>query len=321
MSTAEPVPKKTFISVPDYMPLAMAQKMKLALVGGVLSPIYWLLAYYYRVPGLQFRGQCAMLGLRLLLNRKGPIAYSTIYSFFFWPMDSVRYFEFDFMWRALANTTIQHYLDVSSPRMLPTLLLLRQRTLSAELLNPDSKDLTLTTALIKASGLSDLCHFHNCLIGEAPFAPESFDVITSISVVEHIPQDTQAIRKMWAMLKRGGRLLLSVPCAAETSEEYINQNEYGVLEPDKSGFVFWQRFYDQPLLQERIFSITGQPHRKIVYGEKKAGTIIENMRRKRADPKYPAWREPYMMGQEYGCFKSISDLPGQGVIAMEFVKA
>jgi SAM-dependent methyltransferase len=316
---AEPVPKKTFISVPDHMPLTTAQKIKLALVGGILSPIYWLLAYYYRVPGLQFRVQCTRLGLRLLLNRKAPIA-DTIYSFFFYPMDSVRYLEFDFMWRALANAPIQHYLDVSSPRIFPALLLLRQRTLSAELLNPDTKDLAVTTALINASGLSGRCHFHNCLIGEAPFAPESFDVITSISVVEHIPQDTQAVRKMWAMLKRGGRLLLSVPCAAENSEEYINKNEYGLLEPDKSGFVFWQRFYDTLLLQERIFSITGQPNRKIVYGEKKAGTIINNIRRKRADRKYPFWREPYMMGQEYGYFKSIADLPGQGVIAMEFVK-
>jgi SAM-dependent methyltransferase len=320
MGMAEPVPKKTFISVPEHVPLTTAKKIKLALAGGILSPVYWLSAYYYRVPGLQFRGQCTKLGLRLLLNRKVPIA-DAVYSFFFYPMDSVRYFEFDFMWRALANAPIQRYLDVSSPRMFPALLLLRQRTLSAELLNPDAKDLAATTALIKASGLSDRCHFHNCLIGEAPFAPESFDVITSISVVEHIPQDTQAVQKMWAMLKRGGRLLLSVPCAAESSEEYINQNEYGLLEPDKSGFVFWQRFYDQQLLQERIFSITGQPGREIVYGEKKAGAIFSNTERKRADPEYPFWREPYMMGQEYGCFKSIADLPGQGVIAMEFVKA
>jgi SAM-dependent methyltransferase len=320
MNKDKPVPKKTFISLSDCVPLTTAQKIKLALKGGVLSPMYWLLAYYYRVPGLQLRGKCARLGLRLLLNRKAPIAYRTIYSFFFWPIDSVRYFEFDFMWRMLANAPIQYYLDVSSPRIFPTLLLRRQRTLSAELLNPDAKDLAITTALIKASGLSDRCHFHNCLIGEAPFAPESFDVITSISVVEHIPQDTQAVQKMWAMLKRGGRLLLSMPCAAEALEEYINQNEYGLLEPDKNGFIFWQRFYDPPLLQERIFSITGQPNRKIVYGEKKAGAIINNTRRKWADPKYPVWREPYMMGQEYGYFKSIADLPGQGVIAMEFVK-
>jgi len=233
----------------------------------------------------------------------------------------VRYFEFDFMWRVLADVPIQHYLDVSSPRLFPTLLLLKRRNISVELLNPDAKDLAVTKDLIKSIGLSGRCHFYNCLIGEASFAPESFDVITSISVVEHIPQDTQAIQNMWEMLKRGGRLLLSVPCAAVTSEEYINQNEYGLLEPDKNGFVFWQRFYDQLLLQERIFSITGQPNRKIVYGEKKPGAIINNTRRKRADPKYPFWREPYMMGQEYGYFKSIADLPGQGVIALEFVKA
>ncbi|MGB8225918.1 MAG: methyltransferase domain-containing protein [Sedimentisphaerales bacterium] len=320
MNTDKPVPKKTFIRAPDCVPLTMAQKIRLALKGGVLSPIYLLLAYYYHVPGLQLRGKCARLGLRLLLTRKAPLAYRTVYSFFFWPMDSVRHFEFDFMWRMLADTPIQHYLDVSSPRLFPTLLLRRHRTMSAEFLNPDAKDLAITTALIKSSGLSDRCHFHNCLIGEAPFAPESFDVITSISVVEHIPQDTQAIQKMWTMLKRGGRLLLSMPCAAEALEEYIDQNEYGLLEPDKNGFIFWQRFYDPLLLQERIFSITGQPNCQMVYGEKKAGAIINNTQHKRADPKYPLWREPYMMGQEYGYFKSIADLPGQGVVAMEFIK-
>jgi hypothetical protein len=314
------VPRKIFISVPNRVPFTMAQKIKLALISGILSPIYWLLAFYYHVPGLRLRGNCASLGLRLLLNRKAPVAFNFIYSFFFWPMDSVRYFEFDFMWRALANAPIQHYLDVSSPRMFPTLLLMRQHCLSMDLLNPDSKDLAVTMALIKASGLSGRCHFHNCLIGEATFAPESFDTITSISVVEHIPQDTQAIHKMWEMLKRGGRLFLSVPCAAETSEEYIDKNEYGLLEPSENGFTFWQRIYDPMLLQERIFSITGQPNRKIVYGEKKAGTILNNTKSKRFDPNYPIWREPYMMGQEYCYFESVADLPGQGVIAMEFVK-
>jgi ubiquinone/menaquinone biosynthesis C-methylase UbiE len=320
MSMVESVPKKTFIIAPNRATLTKAQIIKLALTGGVLSPIYWLLSYYYHVPGLQLRVKCSRLALQLLLNRKAPISYYTIYSFLFCPMDSVRYFEFDFMWRALDNVPIQHYLDVSSPRLFFTLLLLQRRTLSAELLNPDIKDLTLTEDLIKSSGLSNQCHFHSCLIGEAPFAPESFDAITSISVIEHIPQDTQAIQKMWALLKRGGRLLLSVPCSAETSEEYINQNPYGLIEPDKDGFIFFQRFYDLQLLQERIFSITGQPYRKIIYGEKKAGSIINNARQKRADPKYPSWREPYMMGQEYGYFKSVADLPGQGVIAMEFIK-
>ncbi len=238
-------------------------------------------------------------------------------------MDSTRYFEFDFAWRALANVPIQHYLDVSSPRLFPLILLSKKRAMTAELINPDSNDLNTTINLVRASGFDARCRWRDCLIESAPFAPGSFDVITSISVVEHIPQDTLALQKMWMLLKFGGRLLLTVPCAAEASEQYIDYDAYGLLAPDAQGFVFWQRFYDESLLRERIFSVTGEPIQSVIYGEKIAGSFLKNAERKRAEffTTYPFWREPYMMGQEYACFESVDALPGEGVIAMEFVKS
>ena len=36
---------------------------------------------------------------------------------------------------------------------------------------------------------------------------------------------------------------------------------------------------------------------------------------------YPFWRESLMMGKEYRDFERIRDLPGLGVVVMEFVKA
>ncbi|MCX6983437.1 MAG: class I SAM-dependent methyltransferase [Lentisphaerae bacterium] len=291
------------------------------MVGSILSPTYWLLAHRNRVPGLQVRLHCAFLGLSLLYSHKAPVSYVTVYHLLFWPMDSTRYFEFDFMWRVLISIdTVERYLDVSSPRLFPILVSSKKRKLKADLINPDTKDLAITANLIRAIGLTDRCRWHNCLIETAPFETESFDMITSISVMEHIPQDTPAIKRMWDLLRRGGRLLLSVPCAAEASEQYINRNEYGLLEPDEKGFVFGQRFYDLPLLQERIFSVTGPPNRYAIYGEKIAGSFLQNAERKRTDPQYPYWREPYMMGEEYRYFEGVSDLPGEGVIAMEFIK-
>ena len=60
----------------------------------------------------------------------------------------------------------------------------------------------------------------------------------------------------------------------------------------------------------------------VVYGEKEAGAFQRNARRKRAEHSttYPFWREPYMMATEYTYFRRLEDLPGEGVIAMEFTK-
>jgi SAM-dependent methyltransferase len=290
------------------------------LVGSFASPFYWLLAHRYQVPGLQFQVDCALLGLRLLCNRKVPVPYREIYRLLFWPMNSARYFEFDFMWRCLTGIPIRRYLDVSSPQMFPILLIDTRRELVADLINPDMRDLQGTAKLVRALGLDNRCNLNDYLIGSAPFEAESFDLITSMSVVEHIPQDTAGVERMWRLLKPNGRLLLTVPCAAEALEEYEDQNQYGVLEPDEEGFYFFQRYYDQKLLQERIFRVTGEPRHQAVYGEITPGSYRKNEQFKISNPNYPAWREPYLMGEQYRYFKDVNSLPGVGVIGLEFVK-
>lgn len=249
------------------------------------------------------------------------MSFGHIYSLLFWPMDSTRYFEFAFMWDALSKLSISHYLDVSSPRLFPIVLTLKKHGIFAELLNPDAADLSSTANMVQALSLEKRCNLRGCLISAAPIEPESFDVVTSISVVEHIPQDTQAVQKMWNLLKPGGSLLLTLPCAAQASEQYIDRNEYGLLTPDQEGYFFFQRLYDQELLEERIFSVTGQPRQCVIYGERSPGALRRNLDRKLEDPYYPYWREPYMMGQEFCYFRDLSELPGEGVIALEFEKS
>ena len=171
-------------------------------------------------------------------------------------------------------------------------------------------------------GFAKRCTFIEQNVAQLKFADESFDTITSISVIEHIPEngDREAVAKIWSLLKPGGRLFLSMPCAAEAMEEYIDYNEYGFLIEDGNGFVFGQRFYDQEMLDERIFKITGRPRRVSIYGEKKFGLLILNRAEKLSKHNYPYWREPYMMGKDFKIFASIDELPGWGVIAMEFCK-
>lgn len=288
-------------------------------MGVVLSPLYWLLAHRYHTPGLGLHQNCARFVLRLLSKPPDSISNGWLYYLLFMPMDSTRYFEFDFVWRALSQISFQRYLDVSSPRLFPLLLLSERRGLKADLLNPDQSDLGITANFARAAGLTDRCRLHNSLIQMAPFVSETFDAITSISVIEHIPQDTLAIKKMWELLSPGGRFLLSVPCAAEAEEQYINVNPYHLLNPDPNGFVFLQYLYDETLLQERIFDMTGPPARFRIYGEKRAGFLRRNLDAK-ASPRYPFWSEPYTTGKEFRYFSSLGDLPGEAVIAMEFVK-
>lgn len=320
MEVSSRIVPKSYIRIPSMPRLSLRRKVWRAALGSVLSPIYWMLAHGYGVPGLRFRLDSGLLGLRVLCSRRAAISYSDIFNLMFWPMVSFRYFEFDFMWRTFSTVAFRSYLDISSPRLFPILVAIRNRDITATLLNPDVGDLALTRQLVGLAGIENRCRFSCDLIGSAPFGDASFDIITSISVLEHIPDDTQAVQRMWDLLKPQGRLLLTVPCAAGHSEEYLDRNEYGLLNPGEDGFFFFQRYYDQAALQERIFRITGQPCRYAIYGEMKPGLYRKNMDARASDPNYPAWREPYMMGKEYSYFEAVNDLPGVGVIGMEFLK-
>jgi len=309
---------KEYLRFPEpYKRVPRIKRLAHTLAGLMLFPVYWVMAYAVRTPGLAFRVLCALKGMRLLLRERD---YVRAYGLLVAPLDSVRYFEFDFMWSAVKRIRVRSYLDVSSPRMLPLLITDREKSLVADLINPDKKDMHATISLANLFGVADRCRFHGSLIEEAPLRQESFDLITSMSVIEHIPDDKGAIQKMWDLLKPGGVLLISIPCAAKASEEYTNLNDYQLIDTDERGFVFWQRYYDEALIQQKIYSITGLPRRYQIYAEKEAGSYNRNVTQKRSDPYYPYWREPLMMGMQYKFMDRLVDLPGMGVIAMEFVK-
>jgi len=282
---------------------------------------YWAAAFWLHTPGLSLHRQIIEHAIRLRLAGAGNCTgYQQMVTL---PLDSVRYFEFDFLWRSVAGMESgRRYLDISSPRLFPMMLLQSHPQFTADLVNPDLKDLEVTRELFDVCELSGRCCFRGELAGELDLLPESYDLITSISVIEHIPGsgDLLAVEKMWQLLKPGGRLLLSVPCAEQAFEEYIDYDEYQLLDADQEKFVFGQRFYHDALLRERIFAVTGPPSRMEVYGEKRFGVCIANREAKVSDPNYPFWREPYLMGRQFSYFEAIERLPGWGVVAMEFRK-
>ncbi len=260
------------------------------------------------------------MGLRSLLGKNKDVSYAELYRMLFAPVESTRYFEFGLAWDFLSDMPIGRYLDVSSPRLFPLALMTQRREATADLLNPNHEDLKVTAGLVRACGLADRSSFWDCVIEEAPFSASTFDVITSISVVEHILEDKNAVHQMWDLLKPMGRLILSVPCSAVAEEQYIDVDQFGLQEPGENGFFFLQNVYDQTLLQERFYSIVGSPTRYAIYGEKEPGSLRRGLLQKWTRDKYPRWREPYTMAQEFRRYDSVDDLPGEGIIVMEFEK-
>jgi SAM-dependent methyltransferase len=311
--------KKTYTRVPDVAVESALGRVERILCSTVF-PLYLLRARTSGIPGLRFPSNSARLALRSLRSRHAGVSYGEIYRMLFTPVESTRYFEFGLAWEFLSNVSIDRYLDVSSPRLFPLSLVAQRSKTRAELINPTLDDLKLTSGIVRACGLANRCTLWSCLIEDAPFTSNTFDVITSLSVVEHIPADKNAVQRMWNLLKPGGRLVLSVPCAAVAEEQYIDVDQFGLQRHDEQGFFFLQYLYDEALLQERFYSALGSPTRHAIYGENEAGSLRRGLIRKWSGAKYPRWKEPYTMARDFKRYQNVRDLPGEGVIAMEFVK-
>jgi hypothetical protein len=127
---------RTLIRVPAKSALGRTRHLRRAMLGAFLSPIYCLLALHERGPGLAFRWDSAVLALRLLRRRTRQISIADVCRLLVFPMHSGRYFEFKFVWDALSNHPIRSYLDVSSPRLFPLMLVVKNHQLHADLINP-----------------------------------------------------------------------------------------------------------------------------------------------------------------------------------------
>jgi SAM-dependent methyltransferase len=290
-----------------------------ALASVVLVPAYAAAATVIGTPGMRFHREAIAIAARLVLagglklaTQAGRLAL--------YPMDSTRYFEFDSTWSALMRLgPVDAYLDVSSPRFLPLCYARRRDVGRVVLLNPDAADMATTETWAAALGLSTKCRFGSQPIESLGPDEELFDVITSISVFEHVKDDREALLAVRRLLRPGGTLLLTLPCARVGYDQYRDFDEYGLTRPDAEGRYFFQRFYDASSLRDRVFAALGEPRRVTVYGERKPGFFGRSAEAKMRGLPYPFWREGYMMGRHFQIYPSVDALPGEGVVALEFV--
>jgi SAM-dependent methyltransferase len=285
---------------------------------GAGQAAFWACLSLARLGGVPGTGlQLRLAALALAAARRDiDVGYAILRS----GLDAVRYFEFDFAWRSSFLPEGGRYLDVSSPRLLPLLLARRAAGASVDLVNPAEGDLAETRRFVVALGLGN-CQLHRAKVAELDLRPASYDLVTSISVIEHIasPGDAEAVRAMWRLVKPGGRLVVTVPVAREAVEEHIDRDPYGLGQSGTDGFFFFQRFYDEAALGEIFFRETGAPAHRAVFGERLSGVMVQEAERRRAGLSH-WWNEPWRAARRYRRYGSIAELPGLGVVGLEFRK-
>jgi len=312
--------EKRHVFVPQQRKASRPEQIFHDTAAFALCPLSLAFAGMRGMTGISEHLKCATVALRRLAQG-AKIARGDLRQLVFAPFDSVRYFEFGYLLQCMARRgDLGTYLDVSSPRLFVALALLNQSSTTCDLINPDRNDLDETDRVLELLGLRQRCSLSATLVTDAPFVQDAFDTVSSVSVVEHIPEDRAALEKLWSWLKKDGRLYLSVPCARWGFEEFQEMSEYGLLAPEPDGSYFLQRFYDEPMLRERVWSVTGEPTSMGVFGERSPGLYERIRQRKLRTQSYPYYLESYFMASSFRRFDSIRDMPGVGVVAMEFVK-
>lgn len=244
------------------------------------------------------------------------------------PVSSTRYFEFDFALRSLLrDTTVlpRRYLDVSSPYLFSFYVTRHFPDDVVRMMNPDARDLKQTRQLAEVLRWQRLEFFQKG-VESLEAIGETFDAVWSISVIEHIAgangDDRDAVRRMWRVVRPGGRLILTVPTDLQTWDEYRSDDPYGTQQKSelRSDF-FFQRFYDESSIRERIISSLGcEPDKIEWFGEKKAGHFHAYIDRWKRLGLTEAIHDPLDIAENYQSYASFSDMPGAGVCGMLFIK-
>lgn len=90
-----------------------------------------------------------------------------------------------------------------------------------------------------------------------PYPDESFDIIYSMSVLEHIDGNEPEIKfiaETLRLLRPGGLLILSVPFGDKYVEQTMTGFSYVAQGIDQQENYFFQRIYDQSTLQTRLLN-------------------------------------------------------------------
>ncbi len=231
------------------------------------------------------------------------------------PVSSTRYWEFAFTVAALPSLP-GRWLDISSPDLFSAYTAYSTPGAQIDLFNPDVADVATTTSLVKVLRLGNI-HPAQHAVDALTERPATYDCIWSISVVEHIAgayDDTQAVRWMYQALRPGGRLILTVPVDRTFCDEYRERDYYGTQGVATQGRYFFQRWYDEAALWERVIRPCGTTPTYVKWwGERTQGHFAKYIERWKAEGWTATVADAQDVVDNYQSYKSWADMPGAGV--------
>jgi len=233
------------------------------------------------------------------------------------PVSLTRYFEFDFARRWLPSFSLA--LDVSSPRLFSYFVAEQWPDRAIEMINPDRNDAAHSARLADALGIANL-QVDTRDVARLAEVPARFDCIWSLSVIEHIAgpyDDREAMRRLYAALKPGGRLIITVPVDRQAWEEYRSVNYYGVQVAAGTHGYFFQRFYDCDSLYQRLIEPTGQAPRCLQwFGERERGHFVAYVQRWQRNEYACTVDDVRVLIDHYTEYDSWEAMPGAGVCGL-----
>jgi hypothetical protein len=243
------------------------------------------------------------------------------------PVDTTRFFEFDYTWRALNSleSNANQFLDVSSPFLFSFRVAETFLKSSVLMINPDTKDLR------SVKKLRDCLHMPRLILKERTIqdfkdGQESlYDAIWSLSVVEHISgakiNDSSSLQIMWSLLKPGGLLILTVPTDKTYWEEFRSSDVYGQNTQIENEPVFFQRFYDESSIRNRLIEPLGvEPETIEWFGTKQAGVFHKMIENRLSNLRPLSSEHCIEMATSYQIYPTFDSMPGEGVCGLCFRK-
>jgi SAM-dependent methyltransferase len=270
------------------------------------------------IPGMVFATFGRRLGWKLM-----PHAPKVGARYVLTPVDILRYFEFEFAWSHLPSHG-GRFLDVGSPCLFSLYVAASRRSAEVTVFNPSEDDLAVTRLAARVLELDNLrpeLHDASALKSRAG----EYDAIWSVSVVEHIAgayEDGDAVRWMFEALKPGGVLILTLPVDRQFWIEYRDRDPYGLQAPAANGQHFFQRFYDQRAIRERLVDAIGrEPLTSQWFGETTAGRFHGFIAAWIRDGVAATVESPRETADHYRHFESWDSMPGVGVAGLVFEKS
>ena len=168
-------------------------------------------------------------------------------------------------WRFLPNSFVLHefkklppnarILDVSSPKMMSIYLAGRNCSLVATDLD-DERIFSRWKKIAEAQRLDNYTVEYQDATALA-YPDQSFDMLYSISVIEHIPGrgDVAAMREFARVTKPGGVVVVEVPYRRKNAEVWRKTDTKGAPIPEPR---FYERHYDAAMVDERLLHVAGQ---------------------------------------------------------------